>query len=170
MDDYLASISHNMRHELRGKLRFLRKQGDVRLRYYGPDEIQAALVSLETMLEFNRRRFPLTWRAQGYYANLVRQCLPARTLLMSELVVDGQPLSWTLDFFYHGRMYKYACAFDPGFPKWSVGNLHTYLSLEESTLGEQHRASLSSRVDGEWMVVFRAGSVGAASPKAPRPP
>ena len=130
--DYMASISYNLRHDLRGRLKFLRKMGQVSLRYYGPDEVQAALVSLETMLEHNQRRFPLTWRARDHYANLVRRCLPEGTVLLSEMRLGGQTLSWELDFVHHGRIYKYVSAFDPGFPSWSLGNLHTYLSLEHA--------------------------------------
>jgi len=132
IDDYMGSISYSLRHELRGNLRSLRRQGEVRLRFYGPDELQTALVALETMLEHNRRRFPNTWRARDYYANLVRRCLPERTLLLSEMLVGGQPVGWELDLDYRGRIYKYIAAFDPAFARWSPGHLHSYLSLEKA--------------------------------------
>ena len=132
IDDYAASVSSNLRQELRAKFRSLRKLGEVSLHYYSPDEVQPALAALETMLEFNRRRFPHTWRAKNYYANLIRRCLPTGTLLLSEMLVQRQPVGWELDFIYRRRLYKYIAAFDPAFARWSPGNLHSYLSLERA--------------------------------------
>jgi CelD/BcsL family acetyltransferase involved in cellulose biosynthesis len=96
-DEYLSRRGHNLRHDLKRRIRRLGELGTVAHRVFAPDQVGQALASVSLALKHHRKRWPLSYKAPGFHERLVRKAVPSGLLLVSCLEVNGAEVAWRLN-------------------------------------------------------------------------
>ena len=131
-EDYLATRHPRFRRNVQYGIRRLRDRGELTYRVFSGLDVDCVLADLQALLQVNRRRWPMTWRAKGYYESLVRHGMPNGLVHYSRLELDGEPISWHLGFNYRGALLWYLPTFRDEFRAFSPGRMHIALAIENS--------------------------------------
>ncbi len=132
VEGFLSSLSQSLRGDIRRQKRRLESQGDVTLRVFSKDETEEALNILPGILSRHALRWPKSYRAPGFHANIVKNCLRKGILHMSELRVNDNPISWHFGFLYKSRYYWYMPVHNPAFNQYSPGKIHLFMCAGEA--------------------------------------
>lgn len=132
IEQLLNSLSQSLRGDIRRQKKRLESLGEVKLHIFSNDETDDALHILPEILSEHSRRWPRSYKSQGYHERLVREALPAGFLHLSELLVGGLPVSRHLGFIHHKRFYWYMPVYNPEFAAYSPGKLHIYFCIEDA--------------------------------------
>jgi CelD/BcsL family acetyltransferase involved in cellulose biosynthesis len=132
IDDFSRSLSRSFRGDIKRQKQRIETQGKLKLHVYGQNETEKALTTLPLIVEEHNKKWPLSYKAPGFYENLIRNCLQSGSLHMSEVLLDDQPISWHIGFIYKSRYYWYLPVYRSEYSQYSPGKLHLYMCIEEA--------------------------------------
>jgi CelD/BcsL family acetyltransferase involved in cellulose biosynthesis len=132
IQEFMKGVSQSLRGDINRQMRRLEQLGKIELHVYANNEMSAALMSLKTMLEEHKTKWPKSYKAPGFHELLIRNCLNSGILHISELLLDNQPISWHIGFNYKSRYYWYMPVYRPEFQQYSPGKMHLYMCIAEA--------------------------------------
>ena len=130
--EFMKGRGQSLRGDINRQMGRLEGLGKTELRVYSNEETNAALISLSTMLEEHKRKWPRSYKASSFHENLVRRSLPARVLHFSEILLNGATISWHFGYLHKSRYYWYMPVYRPEFQQYSPGKIHLYMSIKEA--------------------------------------
>ncbi|CAN5728199.1 GNAT family N-acetyltransferase [soil metagenome] len=137
-DGYVASLEPKGRHELRRKLRRLRREHpDATLRTATEDTLESDLrtfVDMHRGAEGHKGHF-MRPEVATFFARVARAFMPLGWLRLDLLEVDGRAIASTFGFQVDNRFYLYNSAYEPDAKRLSPG-LVMVAQLVERAIGE----------------------------------
>lgn len=133
MDAYIASRSGHRRQNLRRRLRKAREAGDFAFQIVGADQLDRILSWIPKIIAQKRRKFTADTTMDGFetfLTGLVQEAVPAGYLVCSCCTLDGQDISWSLDFLIGDEFLQYVADYDPDFRDLAPGTTHKYSQFE----------------------------------------
>jgi CelD/BcsL family acetyltransferase involved in cellulose biosynthesis len=131
-EDLVATRSRNLRQGLRRKRRRFEEEAGGRFRVFGPSEVPQARECLPRFRLAHEAKWPLAYRAPGFFERLVGDLLPLGLLHFSTLEAGGQPISWHLGFLHRACLYWYVPVYDAAWERFSPGQIHLAALVEEA--------------------------------------
>jgi CelD/BcsL family acetyltransferase involved in cellulose biosynthesis len=126
IEAFTASLAPGFRRELGRCGRRLEEIGSVSFKVLGPDEVDAALGTLEPFWRAYREHWNAWDGHRRYWEKLVTHCLPEGLLTFSTLACGDRQISWHLCFADKGTLYGWNAAFDREMAKYAPGALHMH--------------------------------------------
>lgn len=129
-DIFLKSLSGNLRHDLRGNLRRLERDG-YKVNFADYSDSQSLNKGMKSFFELHQKRWTLKGSA-GVYAeensrnfalDIAKSFSQKGWLGLHILELSDKPVSALYGFKYQSRFYYYLSGFDPAYYRYSVGNL-----------------------------------------------
>lgn len=132
IEEYLNSLSQSLRGDIKRQQRRLERLGEVKLRVFSKDETEDALNILPEILSAHSRRWPRSFKAPEFHANLIKYCLPSGILHISELLFNNSPISWHIGFLHKQRYYWYLPVYKSEYQNYSPGKIHLSIAICEA--------------------------------------
>lgn len=132
-EDYLESRSSKFRASLRRMQRLLRNAGELQFHVHGPSDTDRVAGWLPKLIEHRGAKHSTGMPDDfwlRYFSRLIAHGLAGGVVHCSSITLDGQGVSWELNFFERGVLYGYAAAFDQDFQRFSPGSLHKYFLID----------------------------------------
>jgi CelD/BcsL family acetyltransferase involved in cellulose biosynthesis len=132
-EQYLMSRSKKLRGVVRRTERRLAEDGTVTFAVHGPSDLATVLAWIPALVGEKRKKYPSCYpieHAIRYLSNLATEGLANGVVHCSSLALDGESISWEVNFLLNGVFYGYSCAFDSRFDQISLGSLHNYRMIE----------------------------------------
>ncbi len=134
-EQYLSLLKNKQRHEVRRKLRRLRKAGDVEHRCAevgdGVEGYLDIFLQLFSISGDEKAGF-MNSRMESFFRSLARAMSQIGLLRLGVLELDRIPIAMTMGFVYNGSHYLYNSGYDPRFSHLSAGLLCKALCLKDS--------------------------------------
>jgi hypothetical protein len=132
IEQYLQSLSTSIRGDVRRQIRRIEEQGPLDLHQI--TDIPEALGELPVFLRYHSERWPKSYKAPGFHANLLKYGLGSGTVHFSVLKSGNEKISWHLGFMHNKTYYYYMPVINPLFEKFSPGKIHLLKLIEYSIL------------------------------------
>jgi CelD/BcsL family acetyltransferase involved in cellulose biosynthesis len=100
---------------------------------YGPDDTARVMEWLPRFVEEKNRKHPdafLQDHGICYFGLLVEEGLPSGIVNASSMALDGETISWEINFLLDGTLYGYSCASDHRFRNIALGALHLTATVD----------------------------------------
>lgn len=134
-DEYLASLTKKDRHELRRKLRRLKKAGDVRVRSLGsPEEVEENVNHFFRLLRESRDekgRF-LDPQRERFFRAVADAAARTGALALFFMEMTDVKVATAMCFDYRGTRFLYNSGFAPEYGYYSVGLLLKALCIQDA--------------------------------------
>jgi CelD/BcsL family acetyltransferase involved in cellulose biosynthesis len=131
-EKFLLSRSQKFRQNIRRSQRHLQELAETRLHVFEAGETEAALAIAKTFMEAHKASWPRAYRAPKWYEILIREVMPTGLLQMSTIEHAARSISWNIGFLHKNRFYCYVSAYDRSLSKFSPGQLHLLLLIQNS--------------------------------------
>ncbi|TLU83405.1 MAG: GNAT family N-acetyltransferase [Chlorobium sp.] len=118
-DNYLSDISKNLRQDISRCKRRMSEKGVIQYKIHNNSSINKALLELDEMLEVHSNRWPLSYKAPGFYQTLIKNAIPLNIVHFSVLVLNDKNISWQISFIYKEKYYSYMPAYLKEFAEYS---------------------------------------------------
>lgn len=111
LDNYLATLSKNTRHQIRRSIKLLNKKGDVKLKR--ADSLEEALRMLSDAGKLHRLRWKggksgfNNSRFRDFHHELIKRNFSSGCIDILSLSVNGTPACFLYNFIHHGYVYFY---------------------------------------------------------------
>jgi len=137
---YLTDLGQSTRRSLWNLRRRLADQGEVRLEFVAPDEIDCAFSKLNQLHRLRWRRPAFTEKRLAFHSDFARRLATRGELAFSRLRVGGDVVSVLYDIRKGARQYNIKMGFDPAFSSQvSLGLLHLGYAMEAAA---DHRVTV----------------------------
>jgi CelD/BcsL family acetyltransferase involved in cellulose biosynthesis len=135
--EYSQNLSYKLRQNLRRNEKNLRKEHEVEFIEY--HEVGTLEESMDVFFRLYQKR----WESKGssgkfadpvlrdFHLEVAKRFSEKGWLRLYFLTVDGEPVDAEYCFVYNRKLYSYMSGFDPVYGRYGVGNLSTYLSIED---------------------------------------
>ncbi|MBF0454246.1 MAG: GNAT family N-acetyltransferase [Magnetococcales bacterium] len=130
LEGLLSTLGKRQRGEIRRNLRRLDEAEKSCLQVYEADEVDEVLDFLPELLARHAQKWPNSYKAPDFHANLIRHGLPAGVVHVSVLRVGHIPVGWHIGFIFKQRFYWYLPVYDFNFAKLSPGRVHLVKVME----------------------------------------
>jgi hypothetical protein len=132
LDSFIGSLGSRTRENLRRKRRKLENSGCITFKVYAEGDLEDALSVLPALLDEHSKKWPNNYKPPGLHENLLRFGIKSNVVRMTELVLDGDPISSHIGFLYQKRYCWYLPVYNPAFYKFSPGQIHLLLCIEDA--------------------------------------
>lgn len=129
--DYIAGLRPGVRTKLFNRRKRLARTGRVEIRYADPSTVEQFLDVL-CKLHYLRWQISVPDTARQFLSCICNAFVRSDRLRLSQLTVDGSPISSILALVADNREYNIQSAFDPGVSGLSPGMLHLGFELERA--------------------------------------
>jgi len=169
MEEFMAKLKRNMRHQAHRELRRLTEKYKVGFKTHL--EFDSIQEPMDRLFELHQKRWESKGRSGGFSSDSVRQFhidLAQRLaergwLALSFLTVDGREVAAEYSFDYGQKRYGYQSGFDPAFSVYGVGTLLRLRNIESCIAkglkeydlmrgGEPHKFSWPTQVRENYQI------------------
>jgi CelD/BcsL family acetyltransferase involved in cellulose biosynthesis len=131
-EQYMQSLSTSLRGDVRRQIRRIEENGLLDLQQI--NAIPAALEELPDFLRYHSEKWPRSYKAPGFHANLLKYGLGSGKVHFSILKCGNDKISWHLGFIHNKTFYYYMPVINPLYEKYSPGKIHLFKLIEYSIL------------------------------------
>lgn len=157
--EFLAGGDHKkLRQDVGRKLRKLDEHGTPELRMYRDGEAGKLKQILSRFAEEHHRRWPSASTPYSFYSLLADHCDLGNTLVFSELVSGGEPLSWKVCFRYGKLFFMYVQAMCKEHEDYYPGIIHSYMCIDWAIKAGCHTVFLG-RGNENWKSAWADGTI-----------
>ena len=134
-EQYMAARKGGFRRQLRRRFKRISETGEIALHVYGPGEAQEVNAWIPKIVQQKETKYGLRV-GESVFMNFLKELakldVPTGLVQPSAILLDGNPVSWSIDFCVDRCLFLYSSGYDQAFAKYGLGNLHTYLLLERA--------------------------------------
>ncbi len=134
-EEYLTILARKQRHEVKRKLRRLRKAGNIDYRCVKVSQevgdFMDTFLKLFSLSREEKTNF-MTTRMELFFRSLAEAMAEIGLLRVGILKLNALPAAMTMGFDYNDSMYLYNSVYDPNYSSLSVGLLSKVLCIKES--------------------------------------
>jgi CelD/BcsL family acetyltransferase involved in cellulose biosynthesis len=129
-NEYYSSLPSSLRKTLRKRTRNLELLGNITIQLFEQNKIDAALLEIQKMREHHRKRWPNSYQTDDFLINIVTRSIANGILHFSTLNLEGDSISWRINFQFKNTLYGYMPSVNYEFDKYSVGKQHLVKIIE----------------------------------------
>lgn len=157
-DDYLAGIDKKQRHEIRRKIRKIKREADIN--WYTVESPEAVAPVIDVFFELHQKSDPNKedfWddRMLGFFRTFIQQAAEAGWLKMYFLEVNNRHSAVMLCFDYKNEFLLYNSGYDPDDARLSTGIVLTSFTIQDAIRLGRHRYDF---LRGDEIYKFRFGA------------
>ena len=168
MDEFMTTLSANMRRNIRKKMRKLRKDHKVDFKSYR--DFSSIEDAMETFFDLHQRRWTSTGGTgvfasadfRAFHLKVAEAFSRTEWLGLNFLTADDEPISAEYSFDYDSKTYGYLTGFNPDYGRYSTGTLSKMCAIEQSIqkgFREYDFARGSESYKAHWTKTFRQNVV-----------